>query len=73
MIKDNILKSFNKRNIVITGGTGLIGRQIVDILCATGAYVKIISLDNIKVNAKAEHVLGDLTDFDFCKQATKGT
>lgn len=72
MIKDNILNSFNKKNIVITGGTGLIGRQMVDILCDAGACVKIISLDNIKVNVKAEHVLGDLTDFDFCKQATKG-
>jgi len=72
MIKADILKSFDKKNIVITGGTGLIGRQIVDILCDAGAYVKIISLDNIKVNAKAEHILGDLTDFNFCKQATKG-
>ena len=72
MIKDNILNSFNKKNIVITGGTGLIGRQIVDILCDAGAAVKIISLDKINVNVKAEHILGDLTDFDFCKKITKG-
>lgn len=72
MIKADILKSFNKKNIVITGGTGLIGRQIAGILCDAGSCVKIISLDKIKVNVKAEHILGDLTDFNFCKQITKG-
>lgn len=72
MIKDDVLKSFNRKNVVVTGGTGLIGRQIVDILCAAGACVKLVSLDKIKVHEKAEHVYGDLTDFNFCKDVTKG-
>ena len=71
MISDNVLKSFIGRNVVVTGGTGLIGRQVVDILCSFGAKVKIVSLDKIIVNKKAEHVFGDITNFEFCKDITK--
>ena len=71
MIPDNILKSFAGKNAVVTGGTGLIGRQIVDLLCGAGAKVRIVSLDRIQVHPKAEHVIGDLTDFDLCKQVTQ--
>jgi len=70
MLNDNLLQSFAKKNLLVTGGTGLIGRQVVDILCNAEANVKIVSLDKIKVNDKAEHVLGDLTDFEFCKEIT---
>jgi len=71
MIEEKILKSFNKKNVLVTGGTGLIGRQIVDILCNVGAKVKIVSLDRIKVSEQAEYVFGDLTSFEFCKDMTK--
>ena len=73
MIKDAVLSSFVGRNVVVTGGSGLIGRQIVDILCNVGAKVKIVSLDKIKVNEQAEHILGDLTSFEFCKEITRDT
>jgi GDP-L-fucose synthase len=71
MIEEEVLRSFAGRTVVVTGGTGLIGRQIVDMLCNVGANVKIVSLDTIKVNDKAEHVFGDLTSFEFCKEITK--
>jgi len=71
MIKDEVLRSFTRKNVLVTGGTGLIGRQIVNILCDAGAHVRIVSLDKINVNDKAEHVYGDLTSFDFCKDITK--
>jgi len=65
------MKSFFQRNVLVIGGTGLIGRQVVDILCGFGAKVKIVSLDKIKVNEQAEHVFGDITNFEFCKNITK--
>ena len=68
MIKEEVLKSFASKNVLITGGTGLIGRQVVDILVSAGANIKIVSLDKIKVNDAAEHILGDLVDFSFCKK-----
>lgn len=72
MIEEKVLQSFKSKNTLVTGGTGLIGRQVVDILCNTGAEVKIVSLDGIKVNDQAEHIMGDLTSFEFCKDITKG-
>jgi len=70
-IKEEILKSFNSRNALVTGGTGMIGREVVGILSYAGANVKIVSLDKIRLNDKAEHIFGDLTDFNFCKEICK--
>jgi GDP-L-fucose synthase len=72
LIKDEVLRSFAGKNTVITGGTGLIGREIVRMLCDAGAKVKIVSLDKLMVDDRAEHVYGDLTDFCLCKEITKG-
>ncbi len=71
MIEPTILESFRGRNILITGGTGLIGRQIVRILCDAGACVKVVSLDRLNVDSRASHIFGDLSDFGFCRQATQ--
>jgi len=71
MIQEKVLESFSASNVLVTGGTGLIGRQVVDILCDANANVKIVSLDRINVDKRAEHILGDLTGFDFCKEVTK--
>jgi len=72
MIKDEVLRSFSGRNVLVTGGTGLIGREVVRILCDAGAHVKIVSLDRVKVDSRASHVLGDLTEFALCKELTGG-
>ncbi|MBN1188427.1 MAG: NAD-dependent epimerase/dehydratase family protein, partial [Dehalococcoidales bacterium] len=71
MIEEQVASSLRNTAILVTGGTGLIGRQIVDILCNAGARVTIVSLDNIMVDERANHVRGDLCSFDFCKQITK--
>lgn len=71
MIKDEVLRSFAGKSVLVTGGTGLIGRQVVDLLCQAGAKVRIVSLDHLQVHANAEHVIGDLTNLELCKQATK--
>jgi GDP-L-fucose synthase len=72
LIKEEVLRSFINKNTVITGGTGLIGREIVRMLCDAGAKVKIVSLDKLTVDDRADHVYGDLTDFSLCKEITKG-
>jgi GDP-L-fucose synthase len=71
MIREEVLKSFVGRSALVTGGTGLIGRQVVKILCDSGATVTIVSLDEIKVDDRARHILGDLTSLEFCKEVTK--
>lgn len=59
------------KNVLITGGTGLIGREVARILIDAGANVRIVSLDKIQINQGAEHVYGDLTDLSFCLEQTK--
>ena len=71
MLDQNIKNFFKTKNCLITGGTGMIGREIAKILINTGAKVKVISLDKIKIHDNIEHVYGDLTDFNFCKKHTK--
>ena len=72
MIKKEVLDKFKNKKCLVTGGTGLIGRQVVNILCDAGADVNIVSLDDINVDNRANHILGDLTSFEFCKEITKG-
>ena len=71
MIEKKILSRFSGKKILATGGTGLIGRQIVDILVDAGAKVSVVSLDKLTPNLKTEYIYGDLTDFEFCKKVTK--
>ena len=71
MISDKILNEMYNKNALITGGTGLIGREVVNILNNAGLNIRVISLDNIKLNKKVEYIFGDLTDFNVCKQVTK--
>jgi GDP-L-fucose synthase len=70
MIATGTLESFRNRNVLVTGGTGLIGRQVVKMLCDADAHVRVVSLDKLNVDTRAEHVLGDLTDFALCKEVT---
>ena len=72
MIEENVIASFQNKQTLITGGTGLIGRQVVEILLGAGANVSIVSLDNIKLDPAVDHIFGDLTDFSFCKEISKG-
>jgi len=72
MIDSKILKSFTGKKALVTGGTGLIGRQVVAILGDAGALVTTVSLDKINVDNRAENVYGDLTSFEFCKDITSG-
>ena len=72
MINDKILNFFKSKNCLITGGTGMIGREIAKILVNAGANVRVISLDKLKIHEKVEHVYGDLTNFEFCKEQMKG-
>ena len=63
---------FYKRNTLVTGGTGLIGRQLVSRLCDLGANVLSVSMDDLKIDKRCDYIKSDLTSFENCKDVTKG-
>jgi GDP-L-fucose synthase len=69
-VKD--LDFFSGKRCLVTGGTGLIGREVVHLLLSAGAHVKSVSLDRLTLHPSVEHIFGDLTDFSFCLEHTRG-
>lgn len=67
MIEEKILESFKDKEVLVTGGTGLIGRQVVEILCDAEANVWVISLDNFEPDERAMYLHEDLTDLKICR------
>ena len=72
MIDNKVLDSFCGKRVLITGGTGLIGREISNIMVEAGAEVTSVSLDQIEINKGVNQVIGDPTDYNFCKDIIAG-
>ena len=58
-LKDHV-NFFENKKVLVTGGTGLIGRFVVNKLCELNADVTVVSLDELKLNNKAIFIKGDL-------------
>jgi len=71
MIEPKIADEFVGKKVVVTGGTGLIGRQIVKKLCDMGSQVICVSLDEVETDHRAQKIFADLTDFSICCDFTK--
>ena len=64
---------FKNKKVLVAGGTGMIGRQLVNILVEKGAKVFIVSLDepnNLPDNV--EYKFCDLREFSTCISACEG-
>lgn len=58
---------FKDKKILVTGGTGLIGRPLVELLIEQGAKVRIASLDDpSRAHPKAEFQRVNLMNFNNC-------
>jgi len=66
------LDFFKGSKCLVTGGTGMIGREIAQILFDAGAIVRVASLDKVNINQGIKHIFGDLTDLSFCMDITSG-
>lgn len=66
-------KSFYEdRKVLVTGGTGLVGRQLVQLLIEQGANITIVSLDDPKIAPKGvKFVKVDLREFSNCLEVCK--
>jgi GDP-L-fucose synthase len=60
------------KKILVTGGTGMIGRELVNLLNKQGAETHVVSLDvNSKVDCYAFYP-ADLRNFELCKTLVNG-
>jgi GDP-L-fucose synthase len=67
------MNEYKNKKCLVTGGTGLIGRQVVDLLVNEGAIVEVISLDKITLNPNVWHYeYADLKDYKECEYHTQG-
>ncbi len=64
------MNEFKNKNVLVTGGTGLIGRAVVKLLCDEGAIVTSVSLDNIKPDMRCDYLQEDLRDYSTCLSLT---
>jgi len=68
--------SFTNKEILVTGGTGMIGRALVAKLVNEGSKVTIASIDDPKSNdpllKMADFVYSDLRNFENCKILAEG-
>ncbi len=65
--------NYKGKNVLVTGGTGMIGRFLVKELLEREANVKVCSLDDASLCPEgAEFVSCDLTKWENCLDITKG-
>lgn len=64
---------FTNKKVLVTGGTGMIGRFVVELLIERGAQVTIASLDDAsRAHPKARFVRTNLMKLDNCLEVCKG-
>lgn len=64
---------YSGKKVLVTGGTGMIGRQLVELLIQAGAQVSIASLDDpSRAHPKANFKQFNLMKFDNCLEACQG-
>ena len=72
MAKNKYISYFKNKKILITGGTGLIGMPLAQMLINLGAKISIVSLDKKpKLNGKFKFLKKDLREFKNCLQICK--
>ena len=61
--------NLNKKRVLVTGGTGMIGTEVVDQLIQKGALVKVASIEEESgLSPDIEYERIDLRDFESCKR-----
>ena len=64
---------FKNKNVLVTGGSGMIGRQLVSMLLLEEANVHVVDLNKpINMSDKIIFYNADLKDFVSCKKVCKG-
>lgn len=62
---------YDNRKVLVTGGSGLVGHFLTDLLIAEGAKVRV-AVNKKPVSKNIEAVYGDLTKIESCVKAVRG-
>ncbi len=63
---------FENKKVLVTGGTGMVGRELVQLLHDRGAIIKVVSLDKpLDFTEDVEFIKKDLTDYNNCVEVCK--
>jgi GDP-L-fucose synthase len=63
---------FNNKNILVTGGTGMVGVSLVNQLLEENAKVRVVSIDDVNpFDEKVEYLKKDLRIYDNCLDVCK--
>jgi GDP-L-fucose synthase len=71
-LPQDINEALSGKKAIVTGGTGMIGREVVRLLLDVGCDVTSVSLDDLKFESNAKYEKGDLSDLNFCLDVTNG-
>ena len=64
---------FKNKNVLVTGGTGMIGRELVQLLLDRGAKIRVASLDEpVDFFEEVEFHKVDLTIYENCEMICEG-
>jgi len=67
------MSTFRGKKVLVTGGTGMVGQQLVRLLIEAGAAVRIASLDDpARAQPQAEFKRVNLTKFEACEEVCHG-
>jgi GDP-L-fucose synthase len=71
-LPEDVREALVGKKAIVTGGTGMIGREVVRLLVEAGCEVTSISLDDLQLHPKAKYVKGDLSSLEFCLDISNG-
>ncbi len=63
--------NFKNKKVLVTGGSGMVGKPLVSMLLEKGAYVTVVSLDKPDNQENINFINLDLRDYNNCLKATK--
>lgn len=70
-LPDDVFKFFLKKRVLVTGGTGMIGRQVIKLLQTANCEITCVSLDDLSWNDGVKYVKADITNSQKCHEITK--
>jgi GDP-L-fucose synthase len=67
----DVFNFFTNKRVLVTGGTGMIGRQAIKLLKTVNCEITCVSLDDLSWDDGVKYTKADITDSQQCMEITK--